>query len=41
MRALFDAVSLPLLRLIDAEHAHRLAIRGLRVLPPERGGPPS
>lgn len=30
----FDALSLPLLRLIDAEAAHRLAIRGLGFIPP-------
>jgi dihydroorotate dehydrogenase len=30
----FDALSLPLMRLIDAEDAHRLAIRGLIMLPP-------
>jgi dihydroorotate dehydrogenase len=29
----FDAFSLPMLRLLDAEDAHRLAIRGLRMLP--------
>ncbi|WP_322515437.1 quinone-dependent dihydroorotate dehydrogenase [Rhodopseudomonas palustris] len=29
----FDAFSLPLLRLLDAEDAHRLAIQGLRLLP--------
>lgn len=39
MRALFDAVSLPLLRLIDAEDAHRLAIRGLRLVPPAPARP--
>jgi dihydroorotate dehydrogenase len=30
----FDALSLPLLRWIDAEDAHRLAIQGLKFLPP-------
>jgi dihydroorotate dehydrogenase len=30
----FDALSLPLLRWIDAEDAHRLAIHGLKLLPP-------
>ena len=30
----FDSLSLPLLRRLDAEDAHRLAIRGLRLLPP-------
>ncbi len=30
----FDALSLPLLRWIDAEDAHRLAIHGLKFLPP-------
>ncbi|MCG6205316.1 quinone-dependent dihydroorotate dehydrogenase [Rhodopseudomonas sp. HC1] len=29
----FDALSLPLLRLFDAEDAHRLAIQGLKLLP--------
>ncbi|WP_398466948.1 quinone-dependent dihydroorotate dehydrogenase [Tardiphaga sp.] len=29
----FDAFSLPMLRLLDAEDAHRLAIRGLKLLP--------
>ena len=32
----FDAVSLPLLRWLDPEDAHRLAIQGLRLLPPAR-----
>jgi dihydroorotate dehydrogenase len=32
----FDAFSLPLLRWLDPEDAHRLAIRGLRLLPPIR-----
>jgi hypothetical protein len=32
----FDALTLPLLRRLDAEDAHRLAIRGLRLLPPLR-----
>ena len=29
----FDALSLPLLRWIDAEDAHRLAVQGLKLLP--------
>ena len=32
----FDALTLPLLRKLDAEYAHGLAIRGLRFLPPPR-----
>jgi dihydroorotate dehydrogenase len=32
----FDALSLPLLRWFDPEDAHRLAIQGLRLLPPPR-----
>jgi dihydroorotate dehydrogenase len=32
----FDAFSLPLLRWFDPEDAHRLAIQGLRLLPPAR-----
>ena len=32
----FDAFSLPLLRWLDPEDAHRLAIQGLRLLPPVR-----
>jgi len=32
----FDAFSLPLLRWFDPEDAHRLAIQGLRLLPPLR-----
>ena len=32
----FDAFSLPLLRWLDPEDAHRLAIQGLRLLPPIR-----
>jgi len=32
----FDAFSLPLLRWLDAEDAHRLAIQGLKFLPPIR-----
>ena len=32
----FDAVSLPLLRWFDPEDAHRMAIQGLRLLPPIR-----
>ncbi|MET0877325.1 MAG: quinone-dependent dihydroorotate dehydrogenase [Tardiphaga sp.] len=35
----FDALSLPMLRLLDPEDAHRLAIRGLRMLPPARPRP--
>jgi dihydroorotate dehydrogenase len=35
----FDALSLPMLRLLDAEDAHRLAIRGLRMLPYARPRP--
>ena len=30
----FDTFSLPLLRWLDPEDAHRLAIQGLRLLPP-------
>ena len=30
----FDTFSLPLLRWLDAEDAHRLAVQGLRLLPP-------
>ena len=32
----FDTFSLPLLRWLDPEDAHRLAIQGLRLLPPVR-----
>ena len=32
----FDALSLPLLRWFDPEDAHRLAVQGLRLLPPSR-----
>jgi dihydroorotate dehydrogenase len=32
----FDALSLPLLRWFDPEDAHRMAIQGLRLLPPMR-----
>jgi dihydroorotate dehydrogenase len=32
----FDAVSLPLLRWLDPEDAHRLAVQGLKLLPPAR-----
>ncbi|TAK48517.1 MAG: quinone-dependent dihydroorotate dehydrogenase [Xanthobacteraceae bacterium] len=32
----FDVISLPLLRLLDPEDAHRLAIRGLRLMPQGR-----
>ena len=35
----FDAFSLPLLRWFDAEDAHRMAIQGLRLLPPVRQRP--
>jgi dihydroorotate dehydrogenase len=35
----FDALSLPLLRWLDAEDAHRLAIHGLKLLPPARPRP--
>jgi dihydroorotate dehydrogenase len=35
----FDALSLPLLRWLDPEDAHRLAIQGLRLLPPMRPRP--
>jgi dihydroorotate dehydrogenase len=35
----FDAFSLPLLRLFDPEDAHRMAIQGLRLLPPGRPKP--
>jgi dihydroorotate dehydrogenase len=35
----FDALTLPLLRRIDAEEAHRLAINGLKFLPPIRRRP--
>jgi dihydroorotate dehydrogenase len=35
----FDAFSLPLLRWLDPEDAHRLAIQGLRLLPPIRPRP--
>lgn len=35
----FDALSLPMLRMLDAEDAHRLAIRGLRMLPYARPRP--
>ncbi len=35
----FDALSLPLLRWLDPEDAHRLAIQGLRVLPRPRAQP--
>jgi dihydroorotate dehydrogenase len=35
----FDALSLPLLRWFDPEDAHRLAIQGLRLLPPIRPRP--
>lgn len=38
IRAL-DAFSLPMLRMLDAEDAHRLAIRGLRMLPYARPRP--
>jgi dihydroorotate dehydrogenase len=35
----FDALSLPLLRWFDPEDAHRLALQGLRLLPPARPRP--
>jgi dihydroorotate dehydrogenase len=35
----FDTLSLPLLRWLDPEDAHRLAIQGLRLLPPLRTRP--
>jgi dihydroorotate dehydrogenase len=35
----FDAFSLPLLRWLDAEDAHRLAIGGLKLLPPVKPRP--
>jgi dihydroorotate dehydrogenase len=35
----FDAFSLPLLRWLDPEDAHRLAVQGLRLLPPIRNKP--
>jgi dihydroorotate dehydrogenase len=35
----FDAISLPLLRWFDPEDAHRLAVQGLRLLPPMRPRP--
>jgi dihydroorotate dehydrogenase len=35
----FDALSLPFLRWLDAEDAHRLAIQGLKLLPPMRPRP--
>jgi dihydroorotate dehydrogenase len=35
----FDAFSLPLLRWFDPEDAHRMAIQGLRLLPPVRPRP--
>jgi dihydroorotate dehydrogenase len=35
----FDALSLPLLRWFDPEDAHRLAIQGLRLLPPSKPRP--
>ena len=35
----FDAFSLPLLRWFDPEDAHRLAIQGLKLLPPARPRP--
>ena len=35
----FDAFSLPLLRWFDPEDAHRMAIQGLRLLPPTRQKP--
>ena len=35
----FDAFSLPLLRWFDPEDAHRMAIQGLKLLPPIRSRP--
>lgn len=35
----FDALSLPLLRWFDPEDAHRLAVQGLKLLPPARPRP--
>jgi dihydroorotate dehydrogenase len=35
----FDALSLPLLRWLDPEDAHRLAIQGLKLLPPSKPRP--
>jgi len=35
----FDAFSLPLLRWFDPEDAHRMAIQGLKLLPPVRSKP--
>ena len=35
----FDAFSLPLLRWFDPEDAHRMAIQGLRLLPPVKPVP--
>jgi dihydroorotate dehydrogenase len=35
----FDAFSLPLMRWFDPEDAHRLAVQGLRLLPPARPRP--
>jgi dihydroorotate dehydrogenase len=35
----FDAFSLPLLRWFDPEDAHRMAIQGLKLLPPTRSRP--
>ena len=35
----FDTFSLPLLRWLDAEDAHRLAIQGLKLLPPVKSHP--
>ena len=35
----FDTFSLPLLRWFDPEDAHRMAIQGLRLLPPMRSRP--
>ncbi len=39
MRRAFDTLSLPLLRWLDPEDAHRLAIHGLKLLPPIRSKP--
>jgi dihydroorotate dehydrogenase len=35
----FDAISLPMMRLLAAEDAHSLAIRGLKLLPPAKPRP--
>jgi dihydroorotate dehydrogenase len=35
----FDAISLPMLRMLDAEDAHKMAILGLKMLPPGKPQP--